>query len=347
MKKKTRTLIILGAVLVVCIGAYIGVSIYSNNQAQKTAAESQATQIYPNSMSAPVSISYETSGKKLSFVLENEMWYVADNKDFPLTQTALTSLVTSLNGLTAVRTLDMPVSASLSAYGLDQPSYTVTASDSTGNMLKLLIGIQNGDNYYAMTEGGNKIYTIASTLVGYLKPDIMSMIVLDKIPALSESSIDTMGLLSGTSALTLDKHQNKDSTYSWFIVNGTSFTAADELVLPEGSERSAEKYVSNAVAALSGAKFTLCAAFRPADDALKAYGLDVPKLTVTVDYTTTTGTGMDQTSTPGSVVIEIGAPLSDGTGYYARVQGSQEINVLSNDNVAPLFEALTAMGTAG
>lgn len=344
MKKKTRTLIILVVVLVVMIGAYIGVSILNNTQAQKTAAEAEAPKIYPNGMSAPAGITYEIGGKTLSFVLENGTWYLADDKAFPLNQSSLSSLAASLNGLTAVRDFDM--ASSLSAYGLEQPAYTVTVSDSAGKTLKLLIGAQNGDNHYAMTDSSSKIYTIASTLVGNLKSDLMSMIILDTIPAMSEASIDTIKLTAGTSTLTLDKHQNKDGTYSWFIVSGETYTSADEFVLPEGSVRTPEKYVSNAIAALTGIKFTSCAAFNPTADALKTYGLDASKLTVTVEYTTIEGSGINQTSTPGTAVFEIGAPLSDATGYYARIPDSQEINVLTTDAAAPLFEALRALGTA-
>ncbi len=344
MKKNTRTLIILGAVLVICIGAYIGVSVYNNNQARKTAEEAKAVQIYADGRSAPISISYESGGTVMSFVLESDKWFVADNKDFPLKQSSLTSLASTLNSLTAVRTLDIP--PSLSAYGLDTPAYTVSAADAAGNTLKLLIGAQYEDNYYAMPEGGDKVYTISSTLVSSLDTDLMSLIALDTIPTLSETTIDTIKLSSSTSSLTLDKHLNKDGTTTWFIVNGTEYTAADEFVLPASAEKLPEKYVGNAVTAVSSARFASCAAFKPTAEELAAYGLDAPKLTVTVDYTTTTGTGINKTSESGTVILEIGGPLSDGSGYYARLPGSQQINVLSSEAVEPLIEALDAMGTA-
>ncbi len=341
MKKKTRTLIILGAVFIICIGAYIGVSVYSRNQAQLAAEETKVTSLYTAGMSAPASLSYVSGGKMLSFVLENNTWRVADNKDFPLTQSSVTNIASTLQSLTAVRTLDMPLSTS--AYGLDMPLFTISATDSGGNVMKLLIGAPNSDYYYAMLDGGDKIYTIASTLVSYLNTDLMSMIILDTIPALGESSIDTITLSSGAALLTLDKHQNKDSTFTWFIVEGTTYTAADEFILPVGAERSPEKYISNAVAALSSADFTSCTAFKPTAEALKTFGLDVPQITATVNYTITTGTGLNQTATKETVVLEIGQALSDASGYHARIQGSQEINVLSNDTVEPLISALTAL----
>ncbi|NLA87613.1 MAG: DUF4340 domain-containing protein, partial [Clostridiales bacterium] len=195
MKKNTRTLIILGAVLVICIGAYIGVSVYNSNQARKTAEEARAVQIYANGRSSPVTISYESGGTALSFILTEGKWHVSDRMDFPLNQSSLTGLASAINNLEAVRIID--ISAPLSTYGLDNPAYAVTASDDAGNALKLLIGDNYEEYYYAMAEGGDRIYTISSSLVGYLKPDLLSMIVLDTLPVLSESTIDAISLTSG------------------------------------------------------------------------------------------------------------------------------------------------------
>lgn len=345
MKKRARTLIILSAVLVVIVGAYIGVSIYTNAQTQKKAEEAKPVRIYADGRAAPVNISYESGGNSLSFVLEEGKWLVAGDKDFPLNQTALSSLSSALNGLTAVRTIDTPLS--LPTYGLDKPAYIVTASDSAGNALRLLIGAPYEDYYYALTEGENKIYVISSTLVSYLKPELMNMISLDTLPVLSESTIDVIKLESGISSLTLDKHQNKDNTITWFIVNGTTYTAAEEYVLPEGTEKLPEKYVGNVVKALASAKFASCAVFNPTSEELTACGFDSPLVTVTVDYTTTTGAGtLDQKSTSGTVIFEIGGALSDGTGYYARLPGSPQLNVLPNEAVEPLNEAFAVLGTA-
>jgi hypothetical protein len=344
MKKRARSLIILGAALVVCIGAYIGVTLYNSAQEKQAAEAAKPTQIYADGRSAPVSISYESGGTALSFTLEDGMWYVAGNKDFPLNQASLTGLASALNGLTAVRTLD--AASPLSSYGLDKAAYTVSATDGSGNSLTLLIGAKYQDYYYAMAEGGDKVYTISSSIVNYLKTDLMSLIVLDTLPALTELNIDVIGLESGASSLTLDKHQNKDGTVTWFIVDGTTYTAAEEVVLPEGAERLPEKYVDNAVKAMSSLRFSSCADFKPTGEALTAYGLDARLVTLTVDYTKTTGTGLDKTTESGTVTLEIGGALEDGTGYYARLPGSEKINVLPGDAVTPLIEALGMMGSA-
>ena len=142
MRKNTRTLIILGAVLAICIAVYAGVTVYNSNQARKTAEESKSVHIYAVGRGAPVIISYESDGIQLSFVLREDNWQVADNADFPLKQASLKSLASAINNLTAVRSFD--IDSPLSTYGLDKPVYTVSAADDAGNTLKLLIGAQYG-----------------------------------------------------------------------------------------------------------------------------------------------------------------------------------------------------------
>ena len=343
MKKNGRTLIILGAVLVVILGAYIGVTVYNNAQAQKEADKAKSARLWGDGRGAPAAISYTVGDKTLSFTLEGGTWTVTDDRAFPLNQSSLTSLASSLQSLAAVRTLD--TAAPLSTYGLDAPSYTLTASDAGGNSLTLLIGAENGGNYYAMAKDGSQIYTIASTLVTSLKPDLLGMITLESIHSLTSTNIDTLAVSSGAASLTLNKHLNKDGTTTWFIAEGDTFTPADAFIPKTASETTPAKLVDGAVSGLSGVRFSSCAAYKPDAEALKAFGLDTPQLTVKVDYTDITNQGtLDQKSTSGSVSLEIGAQLPDGSGYYARLPGSQQVNVLPAGDVTPLLDALTVLG---
>jgi hypothetical protein len=167
MKKNAKTLIILAAVLVVCIGAYIGVAVHKANVSKKESAETAAAQIYPSDWGTPVKIAYTADGSSLSFTFEDTSWYYDGDRDLPLKQSSLTGLVSVLDALSAVRTFD--AAADLSQYGLDAPAYTVTSTDGNGNALTLLVGGKSGDNYYAMKNGGGEIYTIAGDLVGKLE----------------------------------------------------------------------------------------------------------------------------------------------------------------------------------
>lgn len=342
MRKKARTLVILAVVLVLCIGAYIAVTVYNNAQARKAADEAKAKVLWPDGRGAPVAISYTTEDKTLSFVREDGTWKVADNKDFPLTQASLTGLASALEHLTAVRTFD--AASDLSAYGLDKPKYTVTADDSEGRVLTLRIGSETNGDYYAMTQDGGKIHTISSSVVDNLKPDYLGMITLDTLPSFSSTSIETLTVTDGTASLTLSQHKNKDDTYTWFVVRGDAVTAADEITVDASVGKTPEKLIDAAAKAVSYIRFTSCAAYKPDDAELKTFGLDTPRLTVRADYTVTTGTGLEKKTTKETMRLEIGAPLPDGGGYYARLPGSSQINVLATEKVEPLADALAALG---
>ncbi len=335
MKKKAKTLIVLSAVLIVCIGAYVGVTVHNANVAKKESAETDTVRIYPSSWEAPLTIAYETAGSTLSFTREETTWYYDGDRDFPLKQTSVSSLSSALYTLSAIRAFDAP--DDLSVYGLVAPAYKIMVSDNNGNPLTLLIGSMSGDNYYAMENGGGEIYTIDASLVGYLEPDILNMITLDTIPTLSESTIDRITLASGERSLILDKYNERDGSITWFIVEGAAYTSADDYLLSDGTE-SAAIYVANVLSALGGASFTSCAAFNPADDA--SFGLSAPELTVTVDYTAT------DSETSETAVLEIGQPLPDESGNYARLADSSQVNILSSDKTALLYEALEIMGAA-
>lgn len=346
MKKNARTLIFLGVVLVLFIGAYVGVSLYNKGEDQKKTAETQAAQLWSGGKGEPVTFSYTTGSATLSFVKNSGSWTVSDNKDFPLNQSTVSGLVSSLTGLSAVRTLDLP--KELSLYGLDKPTYTLWAADDKGNGLTLLIGAATGDNFYAMAKDGAKVYTIPGTLVSSLKPSYLSMVTIDSIPNTTSTSIEAITATGGNKTLKLDRHQNKDNSYTWFVITGDTYTSADEVTLAAPSEKSATKLISDAVAGLSYMTFSSCAAYKPTGEELKKFGLDTPAIKVAVAYEDTTGAGTtDQKTTKGTVNLEIGAALQDGSGYYARLAGSNEVCVLPSTAVTPLNDALNAIGTAG
>ena len=339
MKKNAKTLIILLAVLVVVIGAYVTVSLVNANKASDDAAGTEATQIYPADWDKPTQISYVADNAAMSFTLADSTWIYDGDPSFPLKQSILTGLVSKLSGLTAVREFEAP--DALSDYGLDAPAYTVTTDDGGNHTLTLLIGNTTGDNYYAMKSDGSTIYTIDSSLVGALQTDILKMITLDTIPSLTETTIDKLTLTADGQTLTLDKYKARDESITWFIVEGETYTVADEYVLSDGTN-GAPVYISDVLSALKALSFSSCAAFNPDSSALTDQGLTPPVLTLTADYTTTDS---NQKETSGSVTLEIGRSLDDGSGYYARLAGSDQVNVLPGDNITPLLDALAAIGT--
>lgn len=341
MKKQAKALIALSAILVICIGSYIGLSMYNAEKEKQESSKAAETQLYSAAgLGSPTGISYTVEGNTLSFVLENGQWYAADNRDFPLKQTDLTGLASSIESLSAVRTLETP--GALSAYGLDNPAITIKATDADGGAFTLLVGAQNGSNYYALTDAGSKIYTISSTLISSLKTNLLELITLDSTPTLTESTITSISLKSSTASLNLDKHTNKDSTITWFIVNGSTYTSEDDFVLAAPSDNPPAKLIGSAVTALGTASFSSCAAYNPSADELASFGLD-NAMTVSVNYTSTDSSG---NKTDGTIVYEVGNLLADGSGYYARILGSKQVNILPAGAVDPLSQALAAMGSA-
>lgn len=354
MNKGKKQLIILSALLILCIGAYIFISVSNSNAEKKAAEEAAAALLYSPDNGSPVSLAITSGGETLSFVKNDAAWTYTGDPDFPLDQKFLTRITSSLTGLTAVRTLDMP--QDLTDYGLNEPAHTLKVADADGNTFNLKIGAANGENTYAMVEGLDQVYTIPPTLAGYLDVELYDMITLDKITDVTEDALERITLTTEGMTLILDKHKEKDGSYTWFVVEGAVYTPAAEYVLKIESERSPSKYVSAVVKAVTSLQFTSCEKFKPTDAELSGFGLLPPALTVKVDYTVTVETYKKEDR---SVTIYIGSELlkdggeasEDGSealeanSYYARLEGSDAVNVSSADVVAPLLDAVAAMGS--
>ncbi|UOO37740.1 DUF4340 domain-containing protein [Oscillospiraceae bacterium CM] len=166
MKKSVKQLLILSAALVICVGAYIGVSVYNANTAKKQAEAESKTALYSAVMGSPIQISCQSAGQTRSYSFENGIWYDNGNRSVSVDQTALDAIASALDSLKAVDTLSAPLS--LEVYGLEQPLYTVQAADKDNKEFSLRIGTQTGENYYVQVAGANAVYTIPSALANAL-----------------------------------------------------------------------------------------------------------------------------------------------------------------------------------
>lgn len=94
---------------------------------------------------------------------ENDAWVNANNDAFPVNQAAVQALADNLTGLTATRKLEDI--SDLSAYGLGEPAFTVTAAWTDGTSTTFAMGDSTpfADGYYLTTgQDGNGATVIFS-----------------------------------------------------------------------------------------------------------------------------------------------------------------------------------------
>ncbi len=180
--KQHRTMITLLAVLVVCVGLYFLMGAIADKEEEKELKQD----IPVTNLTDLVSLEYTDGKKTLSFVKEDDTWHVADDKDFALDQSKVETMENVLTDVMAVRQLEG--ADELSAYGLEEPAYTITMKDANGKETTLYIGDATGDNYYATVDDKKLIYTVGSSVADALELDLSKMEVVEEEETAEDSS---------------------------------------------------------------------------------------------------------------------------------------------------------------
>ena len=350
MKKRTKNLVVLAAVLVVLAGALAVVSAVNAANARKAAAEEETPAVI-GGITDPVEFSYTAGETQLSFYLDGDTWRWSGAPELPIMQNYLTRIVTKVQSLTAVRTIDEP--DALSEYGLAEPANEFIAKDADGTTLDLLIGGVSGSDRYAMVAGGSQVYTIASALPGYLDTGLFEMVQKESIQGVTEDEAKWITLSSPEKAFTFEKVIRSNGSYIWHAnVNGERGVQL-AVYEPDGLEMPAKDVLEQVLNALKTQSFTACVDFRPDEARLNSFGLGTPRCTVTVKYTltdagTSTLMNADSTKTNGEYTLYIGAQIEDAetgeTSYYAMPEGSDLVYTMAASDVDPLLNALEIIG---
>ena len=271
--------------------------------AAASADSSQTEQTNPTVFTA---ISW-TNGETLqSFSKTAEgTWYWDADKDFPLDPTIINSVTDTLSNFQPVKSF--AAGEALSAYGLENSNWTLTAAAQDGTTLTLTVGTQVPDRtgYYLLrSDKPNTVYVVDSTIPGAIGTAVYDMMRLPELP--SPDTINAIFLNSAGKELSVTSADG----VSW-TCNGTDVT-------------------NNAVlAAMINSLSTLqperCENFKPSADGLALWGMDAPAVTALISY------DGDQLLT-----LQIGSKTLDGSGYYVRINEDTtiySINAYDMENI--------------
>lgn len=350
MKKKKLQLLFSVLVLAVCVGGYLGIRAYNDYTAKQKDAAAEAAKIRVSSLGQITKLSFTNSNGTFSFYQDSGIWYYEPDTEFPLSQTKIETLASSVESLTAVRSF--APSDSLSSYGLEKPAYTVTATDSDGNTMALLLGGSAGDNCYAMKQDGTEIYTVASTLASGLDCTLNDLVEVETFPAVGKDTIRSVTIASPTKSLTFEKESaetNGDAENGsdaaatsaapdvWYVSQNGSRKAVDSFTPPSGAK--ATDLMDQLLDTVSFLSFSSCADYKADRASLSAYGLDTPALTVTVSYTDAAD-GSD-----ASFTFSVGSMNADSSAYYAVKDGSSAVNLMDAETVSMLSDTFSAFNS--
>ena len=292
MKNKTVKMILAVAVLAVCCGAYAGVKTYVSHQEQKESeAESEEnTSVFTASADDIKSLDFMVDDTETTFEKKDDSWVKKDDTDFPVNQSTLDSVASSVTSVESDRVLEDV--DNLAEYGLDSPANTikiVTKSedeDGDDTTTTLYVGDENSSTsqYYVRKDDDEKtVYLVDSSCVEPFTKTLYDYAQMEDFPAISSTDTITKISVDGDNSYELKKDAD---TSVWSVSANGEEDKADSAT------------VSSLVSSFGSMAYNSMADYKCEDKS--KYGLDKPYSTITVDYQEKVETSDDNAETSDS-----------------------------------------------
>ena len=325
--RQRRTVTMLTAVLLTLFAAVLivlGIRYRENRQEDESRQDGQSVQ--EMTAGGYVSLVYSNASTTLSFsVDEYGKWVWSNDTEFPLKQDTVSAILALLENWRPQQTL--AAEEDLSTYGLAEPSGSLILSGENGPVRTLAFGktTTDGDSRYVMEESDpSTVYIVADTLFTHMDVPIYDMMELPVLPQLEEGAIRSI-LLRGpdvdeeipalVTLFTAAKRSGEDGPVTW---------------LHGGEDVSGNEYVKALLEDIRTLTLTRCVDYEPSDEAASICGFDAPHATMTVNYTTDTGT-------EETLVVTVGDVVLDSSGRYVRLGDSPTIYSLPTAALDPLM----------
>lgn len=366
MKKKKKLIGLLTAlvVLILLTAAYFCLKNYNKEQEAESETEDTSVAVTSIEESDITGLTYILDKEKLEFKKENNSWYYTEDKNFPVDQDKVKTLLDNFKDIKAVR--DLGQLENLDDYGLKEPSNTVTVISNNGVETVFYIGNENettGD-YYMYMNNPEHIYTVSSTFANAFNGKLYDLVVDSSFPSITSNTIIKAVVDQTDNQLTLES--SRDDSATWSVKDSKNKKK-------EADGTKSNQLLSN-VTSLN---------FKDYIDYdcknLDQYGLKDPSAVITLDYTVTheaessepgsepgTEPGSETASAPGTktteaddvqteesesetqstklvtevkqVILQIGNQTEDGD-YYVKTSDNNEVHTMSADALKPWLEA--------
>ena len=344
MKNKTVKMILAVAVLAVCCGAYAGVKTYVSHQEQKESeAESEEnTSVFTASADDIKSLDFMVDDTETTFEKKDDSWVKKDDTDFPVNQSTLDSVASSVTSVESDRVLEDV--DNLAEYGLDSPASIikiVTKSEDEGGddtTTTLYVGDENSSTsqYYVRKDDDEKtVYLVDSSCVEPFTKTLYDYAQMEDFPAISSTDTITKISVDGDNSYELKKDAD---TSVWSVSANGEEDKADSAT------------VSSLVSSFGSMAYNSMADYKCEDKS--KYGLDKPYSTITVDYQEKVETSDDNAETSDSetpdsaettemvdkqLTILVGNEADDSN-RYVMVNDSNEVYTMSEETLSALTD---------
>lgn len=226
-KKKTRTLVLLCAFLIVLAGAYAAMMAYNSKEEQKemeqmmtSAAEETLT--IASLEGTVTSVRIESAERTLEFALKDEVWVEVNNEGFDVVQSSMNNLTAAFTGLSTTHTVEENTE-NLAEYGLDNPKLVLTGKNADGKEAVIYVGMQNAvtSEYYIYTEAVPGVHTVAAVNMNYFSRSLMDFAEMPDYPYVTEGNFEAFEIVNGEERMKAETLEESDYDMSglmtWYV----------------------------------------------------------------------------------------------------------------------------------
>lgn len=326
MNKRTKNLMIMIGICVICFGAY-GISMAVQSGGREEEPEKKAEMLWNISSEDITDISYvynENEAVELS--CSDGKWEYEKDDTFALNQTMAGDMADALAGAEILQKID-EADVDLFSFGLEVPSMTIDFQDAEGIAHSLAFGNYNtaAEACYAQKEDDNSVYMISTDVMSAFKYELYDLLVLDTIPSVSADCV------SGVEV-------SRDGNIYEYTYQIEEKESSEEVVWYVSKNRGEKEkcdsdefteYVDNILGIVSEGAVNYNAGSRESLE--KDYG--ITDCYVKVDYV---NDETDETDEELSYTLRFGGNDGDG-GVYMTVGDSCMVQIVSENTVNEIF----------
>lgn len=334
--KRGKKLLLLTLVLVLMAGVALAARKLTP-KSKEADTGSEEISIFSVDTESVTKLTWTYQGETVALVDAGDGWMYENDRDFPLDESRLNTMLNALGEITASKTIENV--EDLGQYGLEEPvcSISVTAGKTSEIRLGDETGL-GGQRYLSLGDGS--VYLVDASLLSSFSYGLYDIIQKEAIPSMN--SIRSFSVDRGTDQLTIDYLEDSGLAYSrqytWFAQTESGCQTLDTELTDAFTEQITEL------------QWDSCVDYKATPSAIQKYGLDTPAVTVMVTYLETSKVATNQQDEDGNTVyetketektftLEIGGYT--GSSCYARIKDSQMVYLIS----AEICDSLLYTGT--
>ena len=272
------------------------------------------------------SFSISNASGEYNFVYEDDNWYYADNRNFPISQDNVEMMTDLLADFTATNKYKSDEADQLSAYGLDEPDVTLVIQSKTQGEMTFAVA-DTGDYYYMQVAGDDSVYVIDDTLYTFASQNLYGMAEISQPEGFGESSVESVTVsgesntvLQPETVTTEDEDGESTEEVHWYLVQGDTKTDVTENDL-----------VVTLKTAISDLYFEQMVYYSESGTAFSEYGIDDNSPILRIAY-------KDDDDNTAYFELKIGNLTEDESYYYVNIPGDAAIYTINSEYVSAVVQ---------